>query len=261
MRSFGYYSALSYNIYDRLNGEINTTIMSNQLVIEKLGSNIMGRSIFMSVFLNLVDIYEGSKRLKLSDEEVVGFILFTILHELSHCDQERDPLKAMQDNNYRIFVEYTNNMNTLSFINRNMKDLQSLFGPFEIPYITLERFYKEEQSMYGNKNVSYIQSKSFKDSLLFALGGFCNTDFHKLIKETGIHSLVLRLNILNETKLELEMIREETVKICKAELIYIENMFASSLFTYSSNICVDEKGRIIVNINSNNSPKLKVVEF
>lgn len=261
MESFGYYSAFANNVFDKMNGEINTTISANQLVIEKLNPEVMGRNIFMGIFINLVDIYENGCKSGITDEEMKGIIIFTILHELSHCDQEKDPLKALFDNDYKLYIEYTNNLNVLAFLNRNIKDMFSIFGYFIVPEWVLNVFHKVEAVAFKDKNVQYVQSRSFKDSLIHSLSGSCTIDFPKIIKETGIENITLSLNISGQRPLELEMIRDGIVKLCKSEMIYIENMFGNSKFLYKVSLSVVPHDKIIVNIISDESPKIKVVDF
>ena len=255
MREFNYYSTLATNIYNRMNGEINTTIMANQLVIEKLYPSVAGRSIFMGVFINLVDLYNTCVKYGLTDEEMTGAVIFVVLHELSHCDQERDPLKAMKDQNYRLYIENSNNNNTISFINRNMKDIISMYGNFIIPpnILTLD------SDNFKDPNAKFVQSKSFKDSLIYSLSGFCKIDFHEILSKMNQETIILKLNISDITKIELEMIRDGVVKICKSELIFLENIFANSKFVFNISLSTDEKGRLIVNIDGSDSSKLKVL--
>lgn len=261
MKNFGYYSALANNVFERMNGEINTTIQANQLVIEKLNPDVLGRNIFMGIFINLVDIYDIGCKTGMSDEEMTGTIIYTILHELSHCDQEKDPLKALVNEDYKLYIEYTNNLNTLAFLNRNMKDMFSIFGYFTIPDWLLNTFHTIEREACKGKSPIYVQSKSFKDSLIYSLSGSCTIDFPKIIKETGLGNITLSLNITGQKPLELEMIRDGRVKLCKSELIYIENMFGNSKFIYKVSLSIIPNNKIIVNIISDESPKIKVVDF
>ena len=114
IESYGYYHSFLKFAYNFLNGEVNTNIRAMNLVIQSLENGVAGYSHSFIVSINLPLIYNKSILNNFSDKEVKGAIIYILIHELSHCDQNIDILRLSRDEEYRKNIEFSNNQNTIN---------------------------------------------------------------------------------------------------------------------------------------------------
>lgn len=272
MENYLEYHKFVRKVYDSLNGEVNTIIPSLGIVIDyDENSKRIGSSILCVTNIFLENILEKLNYLGLSEEEKRGALIFLVVHELSHNDQDID-MMAMRsqppDGWYRVLTEAENNVRTLCYIKNNLEKLRTKFGFFIIPEISMSEFREEVNYLIQNgiiRNVSdlrYRQCKSIQDKILSTLSGlFCHNIIKTYMQNSNINSIYLR--ILNEYKTETKMFyiivenifhlgKEELSKLCLilgAALVHLKS--TSITFhqnTLHLNLWLAEDHRALLNV-------------
>lgn len=183
MESYGYYHSFLKFAYNFLNGEVNTNIRAMHLVVQSLENGIAGYSHSFIISINLPMIYNNSISHRFSDLEVKGMIIFILIHELSHCDQNIDVLRLSRDKEYRMNIEYTNNLNVLRFMKENSSMLFCTFGLFDIPEVILLDFYTQENYFKNRPHFNYEQAISVKNQFLMVLEGWTQLFIRKCLED------------------------------------------------------------------------------
>lgn len=168
------YGKLCYNY---LNGKVNPIMKSRELIIvpetliepipDFTAERIMaqGHMIVNAVCFDpniLVALQETAMSLdppkKFSIEELNGFVIKCIIHELSHVDQDIDFDRYNSDLSYLHQIEQANEYNTLRFININREEITKHLFDFAINNIA---FYGYKEGEYSYKKISYVYQRFF----------------------------------------------------------------------------------------------------
>jgi len=185
----------------RANGWINTIVPMRKFGIEeKKVDEACGKCLLDSVTINVDNIMEGFKDVYSSmfsptEDHKRYTAMRIVLHELSHCDQDIDPYKISEDEEYVKEIEIANEANISHFIINNHDALQREFGPFAIPsYINifteedLAKYVKRDYIKYLNTAADvYITRKALQTSLS-VLVNFIDTNGKKISNITKVNN-------------------------------------------------------------------------
>ena len=219
LKDYGYYQCFTENMYNRFNGDINTIVPSinllttinnfkSKVILQAVGFNYM-----LTTAINLPHIYKNMQYLNGSDEDCRATLIFAILHELSHCDQEIDDIRLHHEKLYRNIIEYTNDLNVVRFINNNIKEIafyasrENSYKTWKdiFPYYTLERC-NNEFDLFKGTDMKYNQSTSVRYTILSSLSSLVDEyiyDFYNIriifnFMNSSGKMLMKVLNIINE---------------------------------------------------------------
>lgn len=162
--SLGYLQWYATNIYNAVNGIINPTVrsMSLEFITNENDKNNIGESIGNIVLINLPNIINFCDNQGLRDfDSVKGLTMNSVIHELSHIQQDIDFKKYNKDDSYRAFIELTNDGNTLSFIAHNYDILYKNYGSFDMDCVD-KLPYKNNMVNDFYKMYTPIQNKQTK---------------------------------------------------------------------------------------------------
>ena len=225
MESYGYYHSFLKFAYNFLNGEVNTNIRAMNLVIQSLENGVAGYSHSFIVSINLPVIYNNSILNNFSDKEVKGMIIYILIHELSHCDQNIDILRLSRDEEYRKNIEFSNNQNTLRFIKENASMLFYTFGQFYIPDDLMLDFLNQKKYYKNRPHFEYEQAISIKNQFLMVLEGWTQLFIRKCLEDPK--------NNITNFDLTLKFLISQNNK---KEEDYTFRIISSNVFVVSTNV-------------------------
>lgn len=198
-------------VYQKLNGEINTLIPSVELVFNyDDNSSIAGSSLLCITEVYIKNVIDIIKKNNMNILEAKGFVIFTVIHELAHIDQEID-MRVMinegQSSIYRLFIEAQNNVRAITYIKNHNEYLQRKFGDFIIPQFLTNLFKSQVNELVlshvikSSTDLRYNQCKSLQDKIMNTLAALFDNDIMKIyVGNRNINSI--SLHILNETRTE-----------------------------------------------------------
>ena len=225
MESYGYYHSFLKFAYNFLNGEVNTNIRAMNLVIQSLENGVAGYSHSFIVSINLPLIYNKSILNNFSDKEVKGAIIYILIHELSHCDQNIDILRLSRDEEYRKNIEFSNNQNTIRFIKENASMLFYTFGQFYIPDDLMLDFLNQKKYYKNRPHFEYEQAISIKNQFLMVLEGWTQLFIRKCLEDPK--------NNITNFDLTLKFLISQNNK---KEEDYTFKIISSNVFVVSTNV-------------------------
>lgn len=225
MESYGYYHSFLKFAYNFLNGEVNTNIRAMNLVIQSLENGVAGYSHSFIVSINLPLIYNKSILNNFSDKEVKGAIIYILIHELSHCDQNIDILRLSRDEEYRKNIEFSNNQNTIRFIKENASMLFYTFGQFYIPDDLMIDFLNQKKYYKNRPHFEYEQAISIKNQFLMVLEGWTQLFIRKCLEDPK--------NNITNFDLTLKFLISQNNK---KEEDYTFKIISSNVFVVSTNV-------------------------
>lgn len=225
MESYGYYHSFLKFAYNFLNGEVNTNIRAMNLVIQSLENGVAGYSHSFIVSINLPVIYNNSMLNNFSDKEVKGMIIYILIHELSHCDQNIDILRLSRDEEYRKNIEFSNNQNTIRFIKENASMLFYTFGQFYIPDDLMLDFLNQKKYYKNRPHFEYEQAISIKNQFLMVLEGWTQLFIRKCLEDPK--------NNITNFDLTLKFLISQNNK---KEEDYTFKIISSNVFVVSTNV-------------------------
>ena len=225
MESYGYYHSFLKFAYNFLNGEVNTNIRAMNLVIQSLENGVAGYSHSFIVSINLPVIYNNSILNNFSDKEVKGMIIYILIHELSHCDQNIDILRLSRDEEYRKNIEFSNNQNTIRFIKENASMLFYTFGQFYIPDDLMLDFLNQKKYYKNRPHFEYEQAISIKNQFLMVLEGWTQLFIRKCLEDPK--------NNITNFDLTLKFLISQNNK---KEEDYTFRIISSNVFVVSTNV-------------------------
>lgn len=225
MESYGYYHSFLKFAYNFLNGEVNTNIRAMNLVIQSLENGVAGYSHSFIVSINLPLIYNKSMLNNFSDKEVKGAIIYILIHELSHCDQNIDILRLSRDEEYRKNIEFSNNQNTMRFIKENALMLFCTFGQFYIPDDLMIDFLNQKKYYKNRPHFEYEQAISIKNQFLMVLEGWTQLFIRKCLEDPK--------NNITNFDLTLKFLISQNNK---KEEDYTFKIISSNIFVVSTNV-------------------------
>lgn len=252
MESYGYYHSFLKFAYNFLNGEVNTNIRAMNLVIQSLENGVAGYSHSFIVSINLPVIYNNSMLNNFSDKEVKGMIIYILIHELSHCDQNIDILRLSRDEEYRKNIEFSNNQNTMRFIKENASMLLYTFGQFYIPDDLMMDFLNQKKYFKNRPHFNYEQAISVKNQFLMVLEGWTQLFIRKCLEDPKNNitnfDLTLRFLISQNNKEE----KNYTFQIISSNVFVVSNKILNSLSKLLT-IAVFKYNKPEIRLNDNNT--------
>lgn len=271
MESYGYYHSFLKFAYNFLNGEVNTNIRAMNLVIQSLENGVAGYSHSFIVSINLPVIYNNSMLKNFSDKEVKGMIIYILIHELSHCDQNIDILRLSRDEEYRKNIEFSNNQNTMRFIKENASMLLYTFGQFYIPDDLMMEFLNQKKYFKNRPHFNYEQAISVKNQFLMVLEGWTQLFIRKCLEDpkNNIMNFDLTLRFLISQNNQEE--KDYTFQIISSNVFVVSNKILNSLSKLLT-IAVFKYNKPEIHLNDNNTylnivvivdgvPQINPVEF
>ena len=229
MESYGYYHSFLKFAYNFLNGEVNTNIRAMNLVIQSLENGVAGYSHSFIVSINLPVIYNNSMLNNFSDKEVKGTIIYILIHELSHCDQNIDILRLSRDEEYRKNIEFSNNQNTIRFIKENASMLFYTFGQFYIPDDLMIDFLNQKKYYKNRPHFEYEQAISIKNQFLMVLEGWTQLFIRRCLEDPKNNitnfDLTLKFLISQNNKKE----EDYTFKIISSNVFVVSTKVLNAL--------------------------------
>lgn len=252
MESYGYYHSFLKFAYNFLNGEVNTNIRAMNLVIQSLENGVAGYSHSFIVSINLPVIYNNSMLNNFSDKEVKGMIIYILIHELSHCDQNIDILRLSRDGEYRKNIEFSNNQNTMRFIKENASMLLYTFGQFYIPDDLMMDFLNQKKYFKNRPHFNYEQAISVKNQFLMVLEGWTQLFIRKCLEDpkNNITNFDLTLRFLISQNNQEE--KDYTFQIISSNVFVVSNKILNSLSKLLT-IAVFKYNKPEIRLNDNNT--------
>lgn len=252
MESYGYYHSFLKFAYNFLNGEVNTNIRAMNLVIQSLENGVAGYSHSFIVSINLPVIYNNSILNNFSDKEVKGMIIYILIHELSHCDQNIDILRLSRDEEYRKNIEFVNNQNTMRFIRDNSFMLFYTFGQFYIPDDLMMDFLNQKKYFKNRPHFKYEQAISIKNQFLMVLEGWTQLFIRKCLEDpkNNITNFDLTLRFLISQNNQEE--KDYTFQIISSNVFVVSNKILNSLSKLLT-IAVFKYNKPEIRLNDNNT--------
>ena len=187
-------------VYDYANGRINYINKSKYLKFTELESedsshSISGERMLDHIEINLSSLDLFSHVLHYDDkqeEQVKGYIIHIVLHELAHMDQavEYGQEKKFKKKYWK-HMENANDTYTYNWIIKHREELVRRFGPF-----LLDLAYKNDAYSYDNR-YAYKRISSLSDILKSLLYFFSNVDIEKLIRKYRAVFIMMILKLSN----------------------------------------------------------------
>lgn len=270
IKSYGYYHSFLKFAFDVLNGEVNTNIRAMHLVVQSLENGIAGYSHSFIVSINLPMIYNNSISHHFSDMEVKGMIIYILIHELSHCDQNIDIIRLSRDKGYRMNIEYANNLNAMRFMKENSSMLFYRFGEFYIPDEILTDFFNQERHYKNRPHFKYEQAISVKNQFLMVLEGWTQLFIRKCLEDpkNNINNFDLTFKFLlsknnKEEDYTFHIISSNVFVVSNRTLSSLSKLLTIAVFKYNKpEICLSNDNthlNIVVRVDS--VPQINPVEF
>ncbi len=188
-------------VYDYANGRINYVNKSNNLKFTELKSEDSSHPITGERKIDHIEIDLDSIELftRIShygdeqEEQVKGFIIHVVLHELAHLDQEVEfGLDNKTKNEYRNRMENANDTYTYNWIMQHMDELVRRFGPFRLELAANSGTYRYD-NRYAYKRINSVAD--VMKSLLYFLS---NVDIEKLIVKYRSAFIIMILKLRND---------------------------------------------------------------
>jgi len=180
-------------IFSNFNGRINTIFLAKDIVLgeehPEFKGTILGSLIVDEVNIHLLDISKFCDRNNFNDEDKIKTILlFTILHELSHCDQDIDFLKTKNNRREILKYEIENDCNTLNFIMRN-RDLVSSIGQLNISDKMLKFIRHKEPVVPFQERLMYTRIGNPYLKIISILTNITDENVYQIIVNERIHTI------------------------------------------------------------------------
>ena len=187
-------------VYDYANGRINYINKSKYLKFTELESEDSSHSITAERMLDHIEINLSSIELfsRIShygieqEEQVKGYIIHIVLHELAHMDQavEYGQEKKFRKKYWK-HMENANDTYTYNWIIDHREELVKQFGPF-----LLDLAFRVGAYQYDNRYV-YKRISSVSDILKSLLYFFSDVDIEKLIRKYRAVFIMMILKLSN----------------------------------------------------------------
>jgi hypothetical protein len=116
---------IAYNVFERFNGRVNNV---NRAILIINDLNMYGSAAAaISYTPNIIEFYPRVIDRIIESEELKPIVVAeTIIHELSHQDQDIDFGKIILNDTYRAYIEISNDKNTSSFILSNVDEISKV---------------------------------------------------------------------------------------------------------------------------------------
>lgn len=118
-------------VFNYLNTRVNRTRIPFFQLDTSPNNSSMGHVVNGVMTLNIHNILELAKNNDKYDwPNIKGLIILTIVHELSHINQNIDYDRFSKDDTYRDKIEMENHYNALNFILNREEELHGIFGDY-----------------------------------------------------------------------------------------------------------------------------------
>lgn len=118
-------------VFNYLNTRVNRTRIPFFQLETAPNTNTVGHVVNGTMTLNIHNILELAKTFDKYDwANIRGLILITIIHELSHINQNIDYNRFSKDEAYHQKIELENHYNALNFMLNREEELHNLFGDY-----------------------------------------------------------------------------------------------------------------------------------
>ena len=124
-RKISYWMNYAKYLFDTFNGRINPKFRASKIIFDRPNGIkdhlVFGQSILDEIHINIVDIFDYVNRYRITSmAKASALFVYSVLHELSHCDQDfiftkdPEPQERANDNNVKNFVQI--NASNLEYI-------------------------------------------------------------------------------------------------------------------------------------------------
>ena len=166
-------------VFDKFNGWINQVFPASKITFDFYptinGRIAMGNCLFDEVNINLVSTFEYCSALGFDTvPQVQGVLTYSILHELSHCNQELD-----YTNNVKfILQEIANDQNVARFVYNQQKEILTALGGFGLNQSFFDVLIKK---IDGHPLVPYHSVKSRFDKYINFISPFIEDSYRTIL--------------------------------------------------------------------------------
>ena len=182
------------NIFTQFNGKMNSVFMANSIVLGKphykFNTLILGSLIYDEVNINMIDILHFCRTHDGMQEEnkIKTVLIFTVLHELSHCDQNIEFLRMKNDKRETLKYEIENDYNTLLFIEQNMEEIWEV-GNCVFNKFVLEMVIHNQPIIPFTEPLMYRKISSPYEKIVQILSSFTDANIYQIIVNERIQDI------------------------------------------------------------------------
>ena len=243
-------------VYDSLNGSINPVAPAVRLALTEPNPSaakritIAGTQCMLYVEIRLDSVFEKFNFVHLSDAQIKGGLLFILAHELSHCNQKIIPNRH-EDEEYCMFIEYTNNINTINYLEKYDSVLQQYLGPYIIPDIVKQAYY-EQREYFKGKEMQYIPISSIKEKVLDGVSILLGEDVYET-KYPLANDIYVDVFVCGSIYERFNVIMNKELVLDHYGITKISQFIARGIFTYKKS-CVISNGVCAISIYLSSLP-------
>lgn len=247
--------------FNYLNTRVNRTRIPFFQLETAPNTNTVGHVVNGTMTLNIHNILELAKTFDKYDwANIRGLILITIIHELSHINQNIDYNRFSKDEAYHQKIELENHYNALNFMLNREEELHNLFGDYsddicldlELTQKCLEN--PQLKNSYKLRNTDDVAIVS----LLNMFTGLKKADRVK-VEECLINSnqvFVTYKDNVDETSYKYSEIVKDIKGIWYTYKIFNIIKFIFALPAYRVNIVLEDNTDLYINLTRNNTGQL-----
>ena len=247
--------------FNYLNTRVNRTRIPFFQLETAPNTNTVGHVVNGTMTLNIHNILELAKTFDKYDwANIRGLILITIIHELSHINQNIDYNRFSKDEAYHQKIELENHYNALNFMLNREEELHNLFGDYsddicldlELTQKCLEN--PQLKNSYKLRNTDDVAIVS----LLNMFTGLKKSDRVK-VEECLINSnqvFVTYKDTGDDSSYKYSEIVKDIKGIWYTYKIFNIIKFIFTLPAYSVNIVLEDNTDLYINLTRNNNGQL-----
>lgn len=248
-------------VFNYLNTRVNRTRIPFFQLETAPNTNTVGHVVNGTMTLNIHNILELAKTFDKYDwANIKGLILITIIHELSHINQNIDYNRFSKDEAYHQKIELENHYNALNFMLNREEELHNLFGDYsddicldlELTQKCLEN--PQLKNSYKLRNTDDVAIVS----LLNMFTGLKKADRVK-VEECLINSnqvFVTYKDTGDDTSYKYSEIVKDIKGIWYTYKIFNIIKFIFTLPAYRVNIVLEDNTDLYINLTRNNNGQL-----
>lgn len=156
---FEQYKQMINTIMKEMNGKVNTILRCHKYDFRYLETDTaMAKTDFntANIHFNLLSIAENLGNKGYTYDYAYQFLIWVVVHELSHLDQDVTPSRYAVDMDYRAWVENTNDANAIKFMFEHLNLIHTCIGEFNFEF--LQNAYMKIQQL----GTGYIKTNPYK---------------------------------------------------------------------------------------------------
>lgn len=206
-----YWMQYSQYIFNRFNGLINNVYLAKSIVLgvprPVFNGIVFGSLIVDEVNINLIDISSFVERHDIPEDKIRTMIVFTILHELSHCDQDIDFVATKHDRRETLRYELENDCNTLQFMSSIMDQLpQICYG--NLNQYMLEMMIHKYPPVPFREPLVYRKISSPYDKIIKILSSIADTNVWQIVVNERLQNVKIVYRKFNMILGEIEVMKD-----------------------------------------------------